>query len=114
LHTLTFASAGHLRPLLVNGHGARFLDSERGIPLGLGFGNFSESKVHLPEGSRLVFYSDGITETEGPEGEQYGAGRLQEHLQQPNVSAESILADVRRFANGAGLQDDATVIFLKA
>ena len=114
LRTLTFASAGHLRPLLVNGHGARFLDSERGIPLGLGFGNFSESKVHLPEGSRLVFYSDGITETEGPEGEQYGAGRLQEHLQQPDVSAESILADVRRFANGAGLQDDATVIFLKA
>src|SRR6266849_4941668 len=114
LRTMTFASAGHLRPLLVNGHGARFLDSERGIPLGLGFGNFSESKVHLPEGSRLVFYSDGITETEAPEGEQYGAGRLQDHLQRPEVSAESILEDVRRFANGAGLHDDATVIFLRA
>ena len=113
LRTLTFASAGHLRPLLVNGHGPRFLESERGVPLGLGFGNFSESKVHLPEGSRLVFYSDGITETESTEGEEYGAGRLQEHLQQPDVSADSILADVRRFANGAELQDDATVIFLK-
>src|SRR6266849_4924958 len=114
LRTLTFASAGHLRPLLVNGHGARFLESERGIPLGLGFGNFSESKVHLPEGSRLVFYSDGITETESPDGEQYGPGRLQDHLQRPEVSAESILEDVRRFANGAGLHDDATVIFLRA
>jgi sigma-B regulation protein RsbU (phosphoserine phosphatase) len=113
VRALTFASAGHLRPLLVNGHGARFLESERGIPLGLGFGNFSESKVHLPEGSRLVFYSDGITETESPGGEEYGPGRLQEHLQQPDVSAESILADVRRFANGAGLRDDATVIFLR-
>jgi sigma-B regulation protein RsbU (phosphoserine phosphatase) len=112
--TLTFASAGHLRPILVNGHGARFLDSERGIPLGLGFGNFSESKVHLPEGSRLVFYSDGITEAEDPHGEEYGSGRLQEHLQQAEVSAESILEDVRKFANGAGLHDDATVIFLKA
>jgi hypothetical protein len=40
--------------------------------------------------------------------------RLQEHLQQPDVSAQSILADVRRFANGAGLHDDATLIFLKA
>ncbi len=114
LRTLTFASAGHLRPLLVNGHGARFLDSERGIALGLGFGNFSESKVHLPEGSRLVFYSDGITETESPEGEEYGAGRLQQHLLQPEACAESILEDVRGFANGAGLRDDATVIFLKA
>jgi phosphoserine phosphatase RsbU/P len=114
LRTLTFASAGHLRPLLVNGHGVRFLDSERGIPLGLGFSNFSESKVHLPEGSRLVFYSDGITEAESPEGEEYGPVRLQQHLQQAEVTAESILQDVRNFSRGAGLHDDATVIFLRA
>ena len=44
---LTFSSAGHLRPLLVDENGARFLDSERGMPLGLGTGEFSESKVHL-------------------------------------------------------------------
>ena len=98
----------------MNGHGARFLDSERGIPLGLGLSNFSESKVQLPEGSRLVFYSDGITETESPEGEQYGGNRLQQHLQQPEACAESILEDVRSFANGEGLHDDATVIFVKA
>ena len=84
------------------------------MPLGLGFSNFSESKVKLPEGSRLVFYSDGITETESPGGEEYGPSRLQAHLQQPEVSAESILEDVRSFANGAGLRDDATVIFLRA
>ncbi len=64
---LTFSSAGHLRPLLVDEQGARFLDSERGMPLGLGTGEFSESQVQLSKGSRLVFYSDGITEaTDGP------------------------------------------------
>ena len=114
LRMLTFASAGHLRPLLVNGHEAHFLDSERGMPLGLGFSNFSERKVQLPKGSRLVFYSDGITETESPEGEEYGLSRLQEHLQQTEACAESILDDVRAFAHGTGLRDDATVIFLKA
>lgn len=68
--TLTFSSAGHLRPLLVDEQGARFLDSERGMPLGLGTGEFSESQVKLSEGSRLVFYSDGITEaTDGTDEE---------------------------------------------
>jgi phosphoserine phosphatase RsbU/P len=111
---LTFSSAGHLRPLLVDENGARFLDSERGMPLGLGTGEFSESRVKLSPGSRLVFYSDGITEaTEGSD-QEYGADRLRDHVLQPGASADSILANVRAFANGEGLHDDATVIFVSA
>ncbi|MGH9503601.1 MAG: SpoIIE family protein phosphatase [Terriglobales bacterium] len=111
---LTFSSAGHLRPLLVDEQGARFLDSERGMPLGLGTGEFSESMVRLSPGSRLVFYSDGITEATGLTDEEYGAERMRDHVVRPDASAESILADVRAFANGQGLQDDATVIFVRA
>jgi sigma-B regulation protein RsbU (phosphoserine phosphatase) len=111
---LTFSSAGHLRPLLVDQHGARFLDSERGMPLGLRIGEFSESRVQLSKGSRLVFYSDGITEATGGSDEEYGAERMRDHVLQPDSSADSILADVRAFANGEGLHDDATVIFLSA
>ena len=94
--------------------GARSLDNERGMPLGLGFGSFSEVKVNLPQHSRLVFYSDGITEAVNPADEEYGTSRLQEHLLCPEASEESILADVRSFANGAGLYDDATVIMIRA
>jgi sigma-B regulation protein RsbU (phosphoserine phosphatase) len=111
---LRFSSAGHLRPLLVDEQGARFLDSERGMPLGLGAGEFSESLVQLSKGSRLVFYSDGITEATGLSDEEYGAERMRDHVLQANASAESILADVRIFANGQGLHDDATVIFVRA
>jgi sigma-B regulation protein RsbU (phosphoserine phosphatase) len=112
--TLSFSSAGHLRPLLVDEQGARFLDSERGMPLGLGTGEFSESQVQLSKGSRLVFYSDGITEATDGSDEEYGAERMRDHVLQPDSSAESILADVRGFANGEGLHDDATVNFVKA
>lgn len=112
--TLTFASAGHLRPLLVDSLGARFLETETGMPLGLAFGSFSEVTVHLPENSRLVFYSDGITEAVDPHDEEYGQERLKQHVQHPEASAETIVADVRHFANGPGLRDDATVIFLRA
>jgi sigma-B regulation protein RsbU (phosphoserine phosphatase) len=111
--TLTFANAGHCRPLLMTGSSAQFLDVERGIPLGLGPGDFSEVEVHLPEGSRLVFYSDGITEAERPGDEEYGLVRLQEHLSRTDASAESLLDDVRSFADGAGLRDDASVILVK-
>ena len=111
--TLTFANAGHLRPLLVTGTSAQFLDVERGIPLGLGPGDFSEVEVKLPIGSRLIFYSDGITEAENPTDEEYGLTRLQEHFLRTDASAESLLADVRSFADGTGLRDDASVILVK-
>jgi len=112
--TLTFASAGHLRPLLIDNSHARFLDTERGMPLGIGPGDYSEAQVQLPPGSRLLFYSDGITEATNPEEDEYGADRLEKHFRQSEASAESILEDVRTFANGAGLHDDATVILVKA
>ncbi len=111
--TLTLASAGHLQPLLINGHEARFLPTDEGMPLGLGPGEYSETEIKLTPGSRLVFYSDGITEAIGPDEQEYGQQRLKEHLLQPEASAESLLEDVRTFANGCGLHDDATVITIE-
>jgi sigma-B regulation protein RsbU (phosphoserine phosphatase) len=111
--TLTFANAGHLRPLLVSGLEARFLETETGLPLGLSCGSFSETKVHFPENSSLLFYSDGITEASNAGDEEYGGERLKQRLLQADASPESILQDVRAFANGAGLTDDATVAMVR-
>jgi len=112
--TMKFSSAGHLRPLLIENSHAQFLDTERGLPLGIGPGGYSEAQVQLVPGSRLLFYSDGITEATNPEDDEYGAERLEKHFRRTDASAESILEDVRTFANGAGLHDDATVILVKA
>jgi sigma-B regulation protein RsbU (phosphoserine phosphatase) len=111
--TLTFANAGHLRPLLITGSSAQFLDVERGIPLGLAPCDFSEVDVELPLGSRLVFYSDGITEAENPIDEEYGWARLQEHFLRTDASAETLLEDVSSFVDGSGLRDDASVVLVK-
>jgi phosphoserine phosphatase RsbU/P len=112
--TLTFANAGHLPPLLVSNSQACFLQTETGLPLGLGYGSYSQVEVQLPESSRLLFYSDGITEATNPADEEYAAERLQQHLLCQEATAESILQDVRSFVNGAGLQDDATVVMVRA
>jgi sigma-B regulation protein RsbU (phosphoserine phosphatase) len=110
--TVVFANAGHLRPLFIDDDGERFVDTERGLPLGLSCGDYSETEIRLSAGSRLVFYSDGITEAENSKQEEYGLGRLAEHAIKPDASAVSILDDVRSFVNGSNLRDDASVVFV--
>jgi sigma-B regulation protein RsbU (phosphoserine phosphatase) len=111
--TLTYANAGHLPPLLVEGADVKFLQTDMGLPLGIRHGSFSETTVQLPEQFRIALYSDGITEATGPDDEEYGLARLAAYVQRPDACPETLLEDVRAFANGAGLRDDATVIMLR-
>jgi phosphoserine phosphatase RsbU/P len=110
--SFVFANAGHLRPLLIDREGEHFLDTERGLPLGLGCGDYSETRIQLQEGSRLIFYSDGITEAVNANECEYGLERLAQHAATPKASAVTIIDDVRGFANHSGLRDDATVVFV--
>ena len=111
---LRIANAGHLAPLLVEPSGHRWINHEHGLPLGISVSKFSETEVMLGKHSRIAFYSDGITEAEIDSGEEYGPERLLAHMQSPDVTPEGLLADVRKFANGTGLRDDATVILVGA
>ncbi len=110
---LRFSNAGHLPPLLLTNNRSGFLDTDRGMPLGVGGSDFSELAVEIPPGSRLILYSDGITEALNGADEEYGLERLEDHLARSDASLESLLADVRAFAKGRALADDATAIFLK-
>jgi phosphoserine phosphatase RsbU/P len=111
--SITFASAGHLHPLLIDDSGARFLDTERGLPLGLSCGDYSQTTADLSPGSRLVFYSDGISEAVNDTEEEYGLERLVRHVSGPGTSAITVLDDVRAFTNGVVLRDDASVVFVR-
>jgi phosphoserine phosphatase RsbU/P len=110
--TLVFANAGHLQPLLIDDRGEHFIDVDRGLPLGLACGDYSETEVALSPGSKLIFYSDGITEAVNPDDEEYGLCRLVEHAIKPGASALSIVDEVRSYSNGSGVRDDATVVFV--
>ncbi|MGW2211870.1 SpoIIE family protein phosphatase [Streptomyces sp. NPDC001781] len=59
----TIARAGHLPPALVLPDGTvEFPDVPTGPPLGLGGLPFETADLELPEGSRLVLYTDGLVE----------------------------------------------------
>jgi serine phosphatase RsbU (regulator of sigma subunit)/anti-sigma regulatory factor (Ser/Thr protein kinase) len=60
------ARAGHPPPALVGPDGTvTFLDFPSGPPLGLGSLPFEAAQFHVPEGSQLVLYSDGLIEDRG-------------------------------------------------
>jgi serine phosphatase RsbU (regulator of sigma subunit)/anti-sigma regulatory factor (Ser/Thr protein kinase) len=59
----TMARAGHPPPALVHPDGdVSFPDLPAGPPLGLGGLPFEAAEIHLPEGSQLVLYTDGLIE----------------------------------------------------
>ncbi len=105
------ASAGHPQPLYVSRQlGAIELRTEKGLPLGLMDSEYSEVELRLQPEDRVLMYSDGILEATNGKGEEFGISRLEQVLQKPSVSAQSILADVQQFAHGAALADDANAL----
>jgi sigma-B regulation protein RsbU (phosphoserine phosphatase) len=110
---ITVASAGHLRPLLINGECA-FLDVDTGLPLGLGASSYPEHKINLKPGTRLLFYTDGITEAMNRDDEEYGPTRLLEHFLQPGACVDGLIEEVQRFSHGSTQTDDATAILIRS
>ena len=114
-HLLTCANAGHNPPLLVRASGEVVRLSTGGTVLGV-FPDLSYEQ-HLLEiraGDRLVLYTDGITEANSPDGDEYGEERLaaaiaaRADLDAPALTA-ALFEDVLAFAHGT-LQDDATIV----
>jgi sigma-B regulation protein RsbU (phosphoserine phosphatase) len=110
---LTLASAGHLRPLLINHHCA-FLDLDTGLPLGLGPSSYPQRTITLDPGTQLLLYTDGITEAMNSTEEEYGPARLIEHFLNPQACVDGLIADVQRFGGESERRDDATAVLIRS
>jgi sigma-B regulation protein RsbU (phosphoserine phosphatase) len=111
---LTFANAGHPWPVFADGGEPHFLKTKCGLPLGIADCEFDECTVDLPESSRILLYSDGVTDAAAADGDEYGASRLHDLAMRKDLSAQQVLSDVRQFSGTRPQADDATVIVLKA
>jgi len=110
---ITVASAGHLRPLLINGHCA-FLDLDTGLPLGLGASTYPEKTITLGPGTKLLFYTDGITEAMDTAEEEFGSERLLKHFHDPDACVDGLIAEVQRYGVGSTHTDDATAVLIRS
>ena len=113
---LTYANAGHSRTLLFNNGVWDYVDTKAGLPLAA-FApiHYRDYELTLDRGSFLFQYTDGVTEAENANADQYGKDRLMEAVQGTNISSpEELLRDVRqsvdKFVDGAPQFDDLTML----
>ncbi|MGW7428568.1 SpoIIE family protein phosphatase [Streptomyces sp. NPDC054861] len=88
------AGAGHPGPALVHADGrVEFPELPAGLPLGVGGMPFVSTELSLPEGSRLVLFTDGLLENRDRDFDT-GLGLLRSALARPGRSPEQACADV--------------------
>ncbi len=117
LRRLDYVNAGHSAPVLL-GSAENGKLSQGGTPFGLFPGvDYECGSVELETSDVLVLYSDGITEAEGSNGEEFGSSRLTEVVRNSRDKSireirESILRAVEQWA-GTEPHDDMTLVVVK-
>jgi hypothetical protein len=116
---LTWINAGHLLPLLVrNGTYAGELQCAPSMPMGLGGDVVQVAQETLQRGDRVLFHTDGISESVSPDGSRFGLERLADFLIRATLDGLPGAETVRRLSAavgahvGTGLNDDATMLLV--
>ncbi|MEU9699614.1 SpoIIE family protein phosphatase [Streptomyces sp. NPDC047981] len=90
----TMARAGHPGPALVHADGrVEYPEVPAGLPLGVGGMPFETTELYLPEGSRLVLYTDGLLEARDRDFDT-GLGLLGEALATTGRSPDQACTDI--------------------
>ncbi|MGP4003592.1 SpoIIE family protein phosphatase [Streptomyces sp. 8N706] len=106
----TTARAGHPPPAVVHPDGSvAFPELPGGPPLGLGGLPFETADVELPEGSRLVLYTDGLIEDRDRDIDE-GLERLRHALARPDRTPEETCDAVLEAMMPAQPVDDIALI----
>ena len=118
--TLKYGGAGH-PPLLMWGNssqGVRDVE-ENGLFLGkFDFAAYSSVELPVGPGDWALLYTDGISETNNPDGVEFGTGRFRQFLAaeknaSANELARSLLVELSRYSTrpeGEDLDDDITMV----
>ncbi len=126
---LRYANCGHLPPLLLRAGGnsqdhvsnAPKVEKLRSTSTVMGLfeaWHCEIAEVLLAPGDTLVIYTDGITEAENADGEEFGESQLLDTLgRHSHLSAEPLLqavvGAVRKFSSGGEQQDDITAVIAR-
>jgi serine phosphatase RsbU (regulator of sigma subunit) len=118
-HTLNYSNAGHNDPYLFSNSSEPKKLRTGGIMLGALPGMpFEEQSIAFNQNDCLVLYSDGITEAENKNEEEFGEERLIETIFQNKEKSANELIDiifesVNAFAGSVPQSDDMTMVVMK-
>ena len=115
---IEICNAGHLPSLLLQGSDRRCLPAN-GLPLGIFCSEeFSVDRIKMGEGDFLMLLTDGISEAQGPSGEEFGIESLFEIPERHAVRSapEYVRYAVKaasEFRAGAKPKDDVTLLVIE-
>ena len=110
-----YCNAGH-NPIVVNG---AFLPVIPNLAVGVWQGyKYQEQSTTLEKGSKLLIYTDGVTEAERADKLQFGEERLLEWANNENcndaeTACKNLVEKVREFTDGNEQNDDITIMTIK-
>ena len=117
--TLTYCNGGHNPPVIVRADGrGEELPTTEGIALGVMEDMpFGTASVSLDPGDFVVFFTDGVTEAEKADGEQFGLRRLVDlfgdhAIVDARTANAAVFEAVHAFADGYPQSDDITCVTL--
>lgn len=118
---ITYANAGHDRPLLIRHRGAGHTELDApGVILGAFRSiELADCVVQLNEGDTLVFFTDGVTEARNGDGQLFGDERLAAAAQAGAMRGDAgtvlttILDAVVQFIGGTAAADDLTLVVMQ-
>ncbi len=117
--TVIYCNAGHPRPILMRGDGSVARLDMGGPILGpIPNATYSIGIQCMAPGDTLVLFTDGVTEANDHNEEEYGVDRLIHTVRtnrhhDPAAIVDRIFTDVVEFSRGAPSADDQTVVVLK-
>ncbi len=118
---LHYCNAGHNPIVIIDKDGnAKFLHARPNLAVGL-FDDFQYQEEHLTleRGSRLIIYTDGVTEAENKAKQLFGDDRLIECTngtpfeKSSKEVIDNIISSIHEFTNGAEQNDDITILSVK-
>lgn len=116
---LHYVNIGHNAPLVeLPGAAPEFLEQPRNPIAGMVPDLvFRAGKIAFPRGSRLLLYTDGVTEAEAVGGAQFGEAAMQRSLVDPRPNAagtvQAIVDAVDGFAGSRPQSDDITLLLIR-
>jgi hypothetical protein len=120
LGKLTYCNGGHPPPQILTGENGNTHEAlfRTGIPLGISNEAVWERAIaHVPPGSLLILYTDGVTDTQNQSGEFFGERQMMDIVRARfGLSAgeiqDALLSGVFAFAGSEPQVDDITIMIL--
>jgi hypothetical protein len=116
--SVRYVNAGHNPTLAIRKNSVERLGASS-LPLGmLDIAKYQEGDLYLDPGDMMVIYSDGVTEAENSEGDEFGIDRLEALAPEiydmaPEQAGRLILAEVDDFLEDLKAGDDLSMVIVR-